>query len=47
MWNLNYETNELIYETVTDSQTQQTWGCQEGECIEEGQSGSLGLADAN
>ena len=22
MWNLNYDTNELIYETETDSQTQ-------------------------
>ena len=24
MWNLKYDTNELIYETVTDSQTQRT-----------------------
>ena len=24
MWNLDYDTNELIYETETDSQTQKT-----------------------
>ena len=24
MWNLNYKTNELIYKTETDSQTQKT-----------------------
>ena len=24
MWNLNYDTNELIYETETDLQTQRT-----------------------
>ena len=24
MWNLKYDTNELIYETETDSQTQKT-----------------------
>ena len=24
MWNLDYDTDELIYETVTDSQTQRT-----------------------
>ena len=24
MWNLNYDTNELIYETETNSQTQRT-----------------------
>ena len=24
MWNLNYDTDELIYETKTDSQTQRT-----------------------
>ena len=24
MWNLKYDTNELIYETETDSQTQRT-----------------------
>ena len=36
MWNLKYDTNELIYETETDSQKQthghreQTCGCQGG-----------------
>ena len=25
MWNLKYDTNELIYETETDSQTQRTY----------------------
>ena len=47
-WNLNYDTNEFIYEIETDLQTQRTdlqfprsgmWG--------EGWIGSLGLADAN
>ena len=29
MWNLKYDTNELIYETETDSQArEQTCGCQ-------------------
>ena len=38
MWNLKYDTNELIYKTETDSQTQKTnlwlpkgkWGREEG-----------------
>ena len=31
MWNLKYDTNELIYGTETDSQTQrQTYSCQGG-----------------
>ena len=37
MWNLKYDTNELIYETETDSQTQimnlwlpSTWGWRDG-----------------
>ena len=44
MWNLKYETNELIYKTETDSQTQRTdlWLPRGREWI-----GSLGLADAN
>ena len=47
MWNLKHDTNELIYETETDSQTQRTdmWlprGRQDGE----GWIGCLGLADA-
>ena len=45
MWNLKDDTNELIYETETDSQREQTCGCQGGGG--EGCSGSLGLADAN
>jgi len=38
MWNLNYDTNELIYETETDSQTQreQIYGYQWGKRVEEG-----------
>ena len=45
MWNLKYVTNELIYETETDSQTQRTdlwsrWG--RGETDWE-----LGRADTN
>ena len=47
MWNLKYDTNELIYQTETDSQTQRTTcGCQR-EGAWEGRTGSLGLADAN
>ena len=42
MWNLKYDTTELIYGTETDSQTQRR-----GLCREEGWAGSLGLADAN
>ena len=48
MWNLKYDTNELIYKAETDSQTQKTelWlpmGQGEGE----GWNGSLGLVNAN
>ena len=48
MWNRKYDTNELIYETETDSQTQKTdlW-LPRGRGVGEGWSGSLGLADAN
>ena len=28
MWNLKYDTNELIYETETDRHREQTCGCQ-------------------
>ena len=46
--NLKYDTNELIYETETDSQTyKQTCGCQGRVWVEEGWIGSLRLADAN
>ena len=43
MWTLNCKTNEHIYETETDSQTQRAdlWLPRTGQC------GSLGLADAN
>ena len=30
MWNLKYDTNELIYETETDLHREQTCGCQAG-----------------
>ena len=48
MWNLKYDTNELIYETETDSQTQRTdlW-LPRGRGVGEGCTGRLGLADAN
>ena len=48
MWNLKYETNELIYKTETDSQTQRTdlW-LPRVRGVREGWIGSLGLADAN
>ena len=48
MWNLEYSTNEPIYTTETDSQTQradswlQTW-----RAVGEGQTGGLRLVDAN
>ena len=47
MWNLNYGTNELIYEAETDSQTYRTnmW-LPEG-AVWERWTGSLGLADAD
>ena len=48
VWNLKYGTNELIYETETESQTQRTdCGYQGGESVGEGWAGSLGLAGAN
>ena len=48
MWNLKYGTNEPVYKTETDAQTQRTdlWlprGTGEGV----GWTGSLGLVDAN
>ena len=47
MWNLNYDPNELIYETETDSQTERTdsWSPR-GQRVGEGWTGRLGLADA-
>ena len=47
MWNLKYDTNELIYETETDSQTQRTDLWLPGGGLEEGCIGDLGLADEN
>ena len=46
MWNLKHDTNELIYET--DSQTERTdlW-LPRGRGAGEGWTGNLGLADAN
>ena len=48
MWSLKYDTNELVYKTETDSQTQKTDLCLPGR-REEGMGGtaSLGLVDAN
>ena len=31
MWSLKYDTNKHMYKTGTDSQKEQTCGCQEGE----------------
>ena len=49
IWNLTYNTDELIYGTETDSQTQRTdWWLSGGlRGVVEGWIGSLGLADAN
>ena len=48
MWNVKYDTNELIYKTETDSDIEnQTYGCQRADRVGEGWIGSLGLADAN
>jgi len=48
MWNLNCGTDELIYETGTDSQKRRTdlWLPRGGE-VEEGWIGSVRLAEAN
>ena len=48
MWSLNYDTNKLIYERKTGSQTQRTdlW-YQEGGEMWQGQTGSLELPNAN
>ena len=47
MWNLKYDTNELIYETETDSQTQRTdLELPREREFGERRTGSLGLADA-
>ena len=47
MWNLKYDTNELIYEIETDSWTKSTdYSCRGGK-VKEGWIGSLGIADIN
>ena len=48
MWNLKYDTNDLIYKTEIDSQTETTdlW-LPRGKGMEEGWTGSLELADGN
>ena len=44
MWNLNYDTNEPMYERETELQIQRTnCGCQER--VREGWTGSLGLVN--
>ena len=47
MWNLKYGTNEPIFKTEIDTQTQRTdlWLPEEGKG--EGWTGSLGFVDAN
>ena len=48
MWNLKYDTNEPIYETETESQTERVdWWLPRGRGVGEARSGSLGLIDAN
>ena len=47
MWNLKYDTNELIHKPETDSHREQTCGCQGGGGVVEEWVGSLGLVDAN
>ena len=47
MWNLKYDTNELIYKTETDSQTENRLVVAKGRGVGEDWIGNLGLADAN
>ena len=48
MRNLKYGTNELLYETETDSQhREQTCGCQGGGEVQGGRIGNLALVAAN
>ena len=46
MWNLKYDTNELIYKTETDLQ-RTDMGLPRGRGLGKGRIGSFGLADAN
>ena len=45
MWNLKYDTNDLIYETEIDSGTEMRFVVTKGEGDRRGWIGSLGLAD--
>ena len=47
IWSIKYNTNEHIYETETDSNREQTCGCQGGGRLGEGRIKSLRLADTN
>ena len=47
MWNLKYDTNELTYETETDSQIKRTDLCCQGRGCGGGRDRDLGFADAN
>ena len=47
MWNLKYDVSEPIYETETESQTENRLVVAKGEEVGEGWSGMLGLADVS
>ena len=47
MWNLKYDTNELIYETETDLQTENRLVVTKGEWVGERRTGISELADVN
>ena len=47
MWNLKYDTDELIYKTETDSDMENRPVVAKGAGVGEGWIGSLGRADAN
>ena len=47
MWNLKYDTSELIYKTETDLHTQSRLAVAKKEGLGEERTGSVGLADAN
>jgi len=46
MWNLKYDTNEVIYKTETGSQTQRSLWLPTEKRVGKGRIGSLGIADA-